>query len=66
MLYIRSILEQSCVVWNNSLTTENSKDLERIQKATVLGKQYNNYEEALEKIVLQPEMKDEMNSVSNI
>ena len=24
MLYIRSILEQSCVVWHNSLTEENS------------------------------------------
>ena len=33
--YIRSILEQSCVVWNSSLTKELSDDLERIQKASV-------------------------------
>ena len=57
ILYIRSILEQSCVVWNNSLTAENCQDLERIQKTAVriiLGKQFENYEEALEKIDLQP------------
>ena len=41
ILYIRSILEQSSVVWNSSLTAENSEDLERVQKAAVriiLGK----------------------------
>ena len=41
VLYIRSILEQSCVVWHSSLTQENSEDLERVQKAAVriiLGK----------------------------
>ena len=32
MLYIRSILEQSCVVWHSSLTEENVLDLERVQK----------------------------------
>ena len=65
ILYIRSILEHSYVVWNNSLTSENAKDIERIQKAAVkiiLGKQYKNYEEALEKIDLQPldERRDEL------
>ena len=35
ILYIRSILEQSCVVWHSSLTEENSQDLERIQKSAV-------------------------------
>ena len=30
ILYIRSILEQSCVFWNNSLTAENCQDLDRI------------------------------------
>ena len=56
ILYIRSILEQSSVVWNSSLTAENSEDLERVQKAAVriiLGKNCNNYEEALEKVNLQ-------------
>ena len=57
ILYILSIFEQSCVVWNSSLTAENSDNLERIQKSAVkiiLGKQYKTYEEALEKIDLQP------------
>ena len=32
MSYIRSVLEQSAVIWNSSLTQENVCDLERIQK----------------------------------
>ena len=55
ILYIRSVLEQSCVVWNSSLTVENIQDLERVQKAAakiIIGKQYTNYESALEKIGL--------------
>jgi hypothetical protein len=65
ILYIRSILEQSCVVWHSSLTAENCEDLERIQKAAVkiiLGNQFNNYEDALEKIDLQSlnERRDEL------
>ena len=57
ILYIRSILEQSCVVWHSSLTDENGQSLERVQKAAmkiILGRQYTNYEEALEKLDLQP------------
>ena len=53
---MRSILEQSCVVWHSSLTQENSEDLERIQKAAIRiinGKHYENYEEALEKADLE-------------
>ena len=56
ILYVRSILEQSCVVWNSSLTAENSNDLERIQKAAVriiLGDKFENYDDALEKVDLQ-------------
>ena len=56
--YIRSILEQSCVVWHSSLTQENSEDLERVQKAAVriiLGKKYpENYEQALVRADLEP------------
>ena len=33
ILFVRSLLEQSAVVWHSSLTLENSKDLERIQKS---------------------------------
>ena len=57
ILYIRSILEQSCVVWNSSLTEENCDDLERVQKAAVriiVGKNYTNYENALLKADLEP------------
>ena len=31
-LYIRSVLEQSCVVWHHSITEDESNDLERVQK----------------------------------
>ena len=30
--YIRSILEQSCVIWHSTLTKEDSDNLERVQK----------------------------------
>ena len=56
ILYIRSILEQSCVVWHSSLTEENKENLERVQKAAVrliLGRDYENYEDALDKLNLQ-------------
>ena len=56
VLYVRSILEQSCVVWHSSLTEENSKDLERVQKSAVkiiLGGKYEDYLEALTKINLE-------------
>ena len=55
VLYVRSILEQSCVVWHSSLTQENSNDLERVQKAAVqiiLGVKNVDYQEALIKIDL--------------
>ena len=32
ILYVRSILEQSCQVWHSSLNLENFQDLERVQK----------------------------------
>ena len=54
-MYVRSILEQSCVVWNSSLSEENIEDLERVQKAAVrvmLGQKYTNYEDGLEKLNL--------------
>ena len=31
ILYVRSILEQSCVVWHSSLTEENKQNLQRVQ-----------------------------------
>ena len=43
-------------MWHSSLTRENSEDLERVRKNAVriiLGKPFNDYQEALEKIGLQ-------------
>ena len=54
--YVRSILEQSCVVWHSSITVENSLDIERVQRCAVrfiLGKNYTTYEESLKKINLE-------------
>ena len=50
ILYCRSILETSCIVWGSSLTNENIQDLERLQKSfckMVLEKKYSSYEQAL-------------------
>ena len=45
VLYVRSIMEQSSVVWQ-----ENAEDLERVQKAAlriIIGKECMNYDDAL-------------------
>ena len=50
ILYVRSLLEQSCTVWNSGLTNENSEDLERVQKNAlkiILQDEYKTYENAL-------------------
>ena len=50
ILYIRSILEQSCQVWHCSLTLENLQDLEHIQKNAlriILQDDYQSYSNAL-------------------
>ena len=50
ILFIRSVLEQSCTVWHSSLTKENEEDLERVQKSAVriiVGKDIKNYDDAL-------------------
>ena len=49
-MYVRSLLEQSCTVWNSGLTNENSEDLERVQKNAlkiILQDEYKTYENAL-------------------
>ena len=51
VLYIRSILVQSCQVWHSSLTLENFQDLERVQKNAlkiILQDGYLTYSNALE------------------
>ena len=54
--FCRSVLEQSCVVWDSSLTLENISDLERLQKSfckLVLNSKYESYETSLDKLNLQ-------------
>ena len=51
MLYIRSILEQSCQVWHHSISEEEITNLERVQKVAcrvILQDRYSSYDEALE------------------
>ena len=48
--FCRSVLELSCVVWHNSLTQDNTNDLERTQKTfckLVLKEKYKDYENSL-------------------
>ena len=55
IIYIRSYLEQSCVVWHASLSDENSNSLERVQKIALrimLKESYISYQNALEKTEL--------------
>ena len=50
ILFIRSVLEQSCIVWHSSISQEDSNCIERVQKTAlriILGQLYIDYEEAL-------------------
>ena len=50
ILFCRSVLEQSCMLWHNSLTQDNIDDLERTQKSfakMILKDKYVTYENAL-------------------
>ena len=54
--YIRSLLENCCVVWHSSLTIEQSIDIERVQKVairTILLDYEIKYKDALQKVNLQ-------------
>ena len=56
ILFIRSLLEQSAVVWHSGLTEENKSDLERVQKTclrVIFRENYTDYESALKKAKLQ-------------
>ena len=56
ILFIRSILEQSAVVWHSSITEEQKESLERVQKSAlriILGHNYSSYQNALNKMDLQ-------------
>ena len=50
IVYCRSVLEQSAVVWSSSLTAENKADLERTQKGfakQILKSQYKSFGNSL-------------------
>ena len=50
ILYIRSVIEQSSVVWSSSLTQEDLASFERCQKIAlrlIYGPKYISYENAL-------------------
>ena len=50
ILFVRSQLEQSAVVWSSSLTEQNKADLERVQRSAlriILGPKYESYKKAL-------------------
>ena len=54
-MYIRSVLEQSCVVWNANLSLQNEKELERVQKVSVklISGKYESYSKALKDLNLE-------------
>ena len=54
-LFIRSILEQSSVVWSSSITEEESNSIERVQKVAlriIYREKYTDYTSALERAKL--------------
>jgi hypothetical protein len=56
ILFVRSQLEQSAVVWHSSLTEENKGDLERVQRSAmkiILGSKYQSYKKALDVLDLE-------------
>ena len=56
LTFIRSVLDQSAVVWHSSLTIKNRKDIERVQKAAVrviMGKDFTTYKNGLRKLKLE-------------
>ena len=56
LTFVRSILEQSAVVWHSSLSRKNRRDLERVQKSAVkiiLGNRFSNYEKGLKELNLE-------------
>ena len=51
VLYIRSVVEQSAVVWNSSITKGEQLDIERVQKCAlriILKDKYLSYQNSLE------------------
>ena len=56
ILFVRSQLELSAVVWSSSLTDQNKADLERVQRLTlriIFGQKYKGYSNALNALNLE-------------
>ena len=56
VIYLRSILEQSCAVWHHSITEEQVTDLERVQKTAlkiIIKERYETYDQALQLLKLE-------------
>ena len=56
VLFIRSVVEQACVVWHSSLSEDDHTALERVQKAAlriILDSDYSDYNSALIKTNLE-------------
>ena len=54
--HVRSVVEYGAVVWHSGLTSENTTNIERVQKcalSVILGKDYQNYENALSTLQLE-------------
>ena len=55
ILFIRSVLEYACVVWHSSISSEESNNIERVQKTAlriILKSDYDNYHSALRLVSL--------------
>ena len=56
LIYVRSVVEQSAVVWHSSLTYKNRRDLERVQRCAVrviLKNNYKGYKSGLKTLRIQ-------------
>ena len=64
-IYIRSVIEQSCVVWNYNITKKNERELERVQKVGVrlISSSNESYMTKLKELNLET-LKDRRNKLS--
>ena len=58
-------MEQSCTVWNSSLTKKNERELERVQKVAIklITRNKNTYEENLKELKI-PTLKERRDTLS--
>ena len=63
--YIRSVVEQSCVVWNYNITKKNEMELERVQKVAIrlISDSKESYKNVLKELNLET-LKERRNKLS--